>query len=296
MLRPFLMAFLAYALWGCFPLYFNLLTSIAPTEVLVHRIIWACVFTIFLLAVTGRIQGLYKVLQSKRAAGSMFLASILIALNWLIFIWAVGQHRVLETSLGYFMTPLVSLMLGRFFLKENINRIQWLSASLAVLAIGLELFTLGKLPWVSLSLAMSFGLYGLIRKRQTVDSLTGLSAETLMLLPAALIYIWWLPDTPSFSDYSIPVLLLLAGSGVLTAIPLLLFASAARKLDLVVVGFIMYINPSLQFLIAVSVFGEAVTMARMITFALIWAALGLFMYGVWRQHRQRLVINQAEAI
>ncbi|ODC04112.1 permease [Terasakiispira papahanaumokuakeensis] len=276
-------------MWGCFPLFFHLLENVSAWEVLVQRIIWALIFMLAILAFTGRLRTFLNHLRSPRTLFWMTLSSLLIAMNWLVFIWGVSQHHVLETSLGYFITPLLSLLLGRIVLGERMHPLQAVAGGIATLAVLFELWELGRLPWISLSLATTFALYGLVRKQQPIEALNGLTLETLVLTPIAIAWILWqmMNGHPLAFGQSPWISSLLIASGTLTAIPLLLFAAATRRLDLNVVGFIMYLNPTLQFLFAVFVFEESYPPQRLITFALIWLAMGFFMAGLWRAHRQR---------
>lgn len=276
-------------MWGCFPLFFHLLENVSAWEVLVQRIIWALVFMLAILAFTGRLRAFLNHLKSPRTLFWMTLSSLLIAMNWLVFIWGVSQHHVLETSLGYFITPLLSLLLGRIVLGERMHPLQAVAGGIAALAVLLELWELGRLPWISLSLATTFALYGLVRKQQPIEALNGLTLETLVLTPIAIAWILWqmINGHPLAFGQSPWISSLLIASGTLTAIPLLLFAAATRRLDLNVVGFIMYLNPTLQFLFAVFVFEESYPPQRLITFALIWLAMFFFMAGLWRAHKQR---------
>lgn len=279
----------AYSMWGCFPLFFHLLEEVSAWEVLAQRIIWALVLMIAILGLTGRLRVFLGHLKSPRTLFWMTLSSLLIAANWLVFIWAVSQHHVLETSLGYFITPLLSLLLGRIVLGEKMHPLQAVAGAIAAFAVVFELWELGRLPWISLSLATTFALYGLVRKQQPIEALNGLTLETLVLTPLALAWILWqvVHHHPLAFGQGAWINSLLIASGTLTAIPLLLFAAATRRLDLNVVGFIMYLNPTLQFLFAVFVFEESYPPQRLITFALIWLAMGFFMAGLWRTHRQR---------
>ncbi|MFC3851786.1 EamA family transporter RarD [Salinispirillum marinum] len=288
-MRGLVLAFSAYFLWGSFPLFFSLLSHVSPMEVLVQRIIWAFVATLLVILIMRRWSSYMTLLHNRRAMGWLLLSGVLIGLNWLVFIWAVNVGRVLESSLGYFMTPLVSLLLGRVLLKESMNRFQAVAGALAAIAVLFELIALGRLPWVSLALAGSFGFYGLVRKQQPVDSLQGLNIEALVLLPVALVWWLWQVDVGGVISFGgdLRTSLLLAASGVVTAVPLLLFAAAARRLDLTVVGFIMYINPTLQFLTAVFILNEEYPPQRLITFAIIWVAMVIFMLGLWRSARQK---------
>lgn len=293
-MRGLILAFSAYFVWGSFPLFFSLLNHVAPMEVLVQRIIWAFVITFLVIYLLRRHASYGQLLRNRRAMAWLLLSGVLIGINWLVFIWAVNVGRVLETSLGYFLTPLVSLMLGRLLLKETMNRWQAVAGALAAVAVLFEVVALGQLPWVSLVLAGSFGFYGLVRKQQPVDSLQGLNVEALVLLPVAVIWLLWQFSTGGAVQFgSDPsTTMLLAASGVVTAVPLLLFAAAARQLDLTVVGFIMYINPTLQFLTAVFIFNEPYPPLRLVTFAIIWLAMAIFMWGLWRSARQKRLLKQ----
>lgn len=286
-----LLAILAYATWGCFPLFFTLLADVAAIEVLVSRIIGSLIATLLVIFLLQKQAELWRVLHDRKRLISLFFSSIFIAINWLIFIWAVQDNRVMETSLGYYMTPLVSLFLSRFFMKETFHPLQAIAGWLAGIAVVWEIFFLGHWPWVALGLAMSFGIYGLLRKTCKVDALTGLTVETLMLCPFALLWIVWqvvgLDRTLAFGQEMHTTLLLMA-SGVLTAIPLLLFAGAMQRLNLSIVGFIMYINPTLQFLIAVFVLDEVFMQQRYVTFGLIWIALVVFVWGAYRLNAKTL--------
>lgn len=286
-MRGLLLAIGAYGLWGCFPLFFSLLADISAFEVLAHRIVWAYLFTGIVILGLGRRKQLAALIANRRALYWLSLSAVLISLNWLVFIWAVSAGRVLESSLGYFITPLVSLLFGRLLLKESMNRWQIIAGLIAAIAVLFELLAIGRLPWVSLVLACSFGLYGLVRKMQPVDSLNGLQVETMVVAPVALLYLFWLWSSGQFmfvQSWSNATLLIL--SGALTAVPLLLFAAAARQLDLIVVGFIMYLNPTLQFLSAVFILDEVYPLQRLLTFILIWVAMFFFMIGIWQTRRR----------
>lgn len=291
-----LMALGAYLLWGCFPLFFNLLAHVAPMEVLANRVVWSMLATLLLILALGQRQRLVSLLKNAPLMKWLLLTSLLISANWLIFIWAVAEHRVMEASLGYYMTPLVSLLLATLLLKESLHPLQAIAGLLAAIAVLWELYSLGSLPWISLSLAITFGFYGLVRKRYPVDGLSGLTAETLILLPIALVWlIWQFASTNHHLQFGeeLETTLLLITSGVVTAIPLVLFAAAAKRLDLSVVGFIMYINPTLQFLIAVLIFKEEFPPQRLITFVIIWSALVLFMWGMWQSRQKQSQLTES---
>ncbi len=288
-MQGLVMALAAYLLWGCFPLFFNLLSHVSSTEVLANRIIWSLVSTLFVILLLRKRETLMALMRNPELMKWLALTSVLISANWLIFIWSVAQHRVMEASLGYYMTPLVSLLLARILLKESLHPLQAVAGGLAALAVAWEVYSLGSLPWISLALAMTFGFYGLVRKRYPVDGLSGLTIETMLIFPIALSWLLWQYWSTSHQlmfGGDLSTTLLLMASGVVTAVPLLLFASAAKRLDLSVVGFIMYINPTMQFIIAVFIFQEDFPPQRLVTFIIIWTALILFMWGMWQSRQQ----------
>jgi chloramphenicol-sensitive protein RarD len=288
------LAVLAYSIWGIFPLFFSYLNHVSPVEVLSHRIIWSLVATFSLALVLGRGRLLRKALLQKTTLIWLGVSSLLIAVNWLVYIWAVGQHRVLEASLGYFIMPVVSLLMGRLILKEALHPLQAWAGVVAAIAVLWELWSFGALPWVGVVLAFAFAFYGLVRKVHPIDGLNGLTIETLWLLPFALGFVGWQTLTQQSDmgfglDQSTTVLLIC--SGFLTALPLVLFAMATRRINLSIVGFIMYINPTIQFLIGVYVLNEHFPQERLVTFILVWLALLLFVAGLWRQLRQNKAIT-----
>lgn len=284
-----LFGFMAYGMWGVFPLFFHQLRMIPASEVLMHRIIWSFVFVLGILLVMGWSQRLLQALANPILRRGLIFSSLLVSFNWLVFIWAVSNGRVLESSLGYFLTPLVSVFLAHVFLKEAISRAQLVAILLAACGVIWLLIRLGYLPWVSLALAISFGLYGLMRKQLNVDSLTGLTLETAVLLPLALLF--WihlgLQGQSHFYVNGWRDSLLLMASGMVTALPLLLFASATKRLSLTVVGFMMYINPSLQFLLALFVLNEPFNVDQLIGFCFIWLALIIFTIGSISLHKHQ---------
>lgn len=289
------LAVLAYSIWGIFPLFFSYLNHVSPVEVLSHRIIWSLVATLSLGLILQRGRLLTKALQDKKTLIWLGVSSLLIAVNWLVYIWAVGQHRVLEASLGYFIMPVVSLLMGRLLLKEPLHPLQAWAGVLAFIAVLWELWSFGTLPWVGVVLAFAFGFYGLVRKVHPIDGLNGLTIETLWLLPFAVGFIvWQITSADSQMGFGLndETTLLLIFSGFLTALPLVLFAMATRRINLSIVGFIMYINPTIQFLIGVFVLHEHFPDERLITFILVWLALLLFVAGLWQMQRQK----QAEAL
>jgi len=290
------LAIAAYMIWGFFPLFFHQLNAVLPTEILAHRVVWALVFTLATLLLLGQAKRFKELLIQPRALGWLALSGLLISSNWLVFIWAVGEQRVLEASLGYFISPLISLLMGWLLLKEKQHPLQLTAGFLAAIAIAWELISLGQLPWIPLFLALTVGFYGLIRKRQPVDSLQGLTIETLWMLPFALGWLVWMQiaNYPVVFSNDLKLSWLLVASGLMTAAPLLLFAAATRRLDLSIVGFIMYINPIMQFITAVWILGESYPPQRLVTFILIWIAMVLFMWGIWRARRANVYLKTTD--
>ncbi|WP_290700730.1 EamA family transporter RarD [Amphritea sp.] len=283
--RGILFALSAYGMWGLFPIYFKSVASVSPFEVLSHRIIWSVVFLTLFIIISGRWQELIHNFRQKRLIASLTVSAILVSLNWLVFIWAVGQGRILETSLGYFINPLISLLLGMIFLGERLRKAQWIAILLAVAGVGYQLVLVGSLPWVALFLACSFGFYGLLRKRIVVDPFSGLLIETLLLSPFALLYLFWLnqQNQLAFLSESIEISLLLVAAGIITSLPLICFAVGARRLTLTLNGLLQYTAPSIAFILAVVVYHEPLDSNRLVTFALIWSGLILFTAeGIWR--------------
>lgn len=282
----------AYAMWGCFPLFFSLFDGVPAFEVLIQRIVWSCAFLIVVVTLMGRWTALRRSFRSLRELASglgwSLGCALLIALNWGLYIYAVETHHVLQASLGYFMTPLVNVALGMLVLRERLGRWQMLAIGLALGAVLLQLVMLGKLPWISLVLAMTFGTYGLLRKRVSLDALSALLVETSLLLPLSLAALAWLTwhGQSHFGETSKTTVLMIV-SGVVTTLPLLAFAGAARRLTLSTVGFLMYLNPTLQFLLALWVFDETISWPQLFTFVLIWIGLGFYSVETWRQHRKR---------
>ena len=280
---------IAYGIWGFFPFFFRALSHVPPMDVLSHRALWACVFVAVLLTLRGEWP---KVLAVTRHAGQLrrlAIAALLVSSNWLVFLWAVANQQIVASSLGYFLTPLVNVLLGMVVLKEKLNRKEWLAVALALLAVVNELLAVGGVPWVSLILAATFGCYGLVRKQVPVDALPGLWLETLMMLPLCGLYALWQAQHGHlvFAGHDALTATWLVGAGILTALPLMAFAAATQRLDLAMLGMLMYINPTMQFATAVWFFDEPMQTARLVTFALIW--LGLFVYSgsAWEKYRQR---------
>ncbi|WP_447926124.1 EamA family transporter RarD [Vreelandella sp. EE27] len=273
----------AYVLWGCFPLYFALFEGVPAPEVLIHRILWSCIFLVGVITLLKRWAPVVSALKAPRRLGRVLVCAVLIGINWGLYIYAVESRQVLQASLGYFLTPLVNVALGVLVLREVMARLQVVAVGLASIAILIQFFMLGELPWISLMLALSFGSYGLFRKQVPLDGLSGLFVETLVLLPLALLALTWLSlqgESHFLADAPLSVLLMTCG--IATTLPLLAFAGAARRLRLSTLGFLMYINPSIQFLIALTIFNEPLGTIQLITFVIIWLGLALYSYSSWQ--------------
>ncbi|MET0102925.1 MAG: EamA family transporter RarD [Sedimenticola sp.] len=265
----------AYLLWGFSPLFYRLLGEASALEVLAHRAIWSLLFTLVLVIFAGNIQALVRILANRRLMAILLASSILVSVNWLVFIWAVNNEKALEASMGYFIMPIVMVLLGRVVLTEHLSKLQLASVLLTFLGVLNLLVALGQLPWVALTLAISFGCYGLVRKMAPVDSLLGLTVECLLLTPIALLYLFYLHSEGGivFGTLGLGFDLLLASSALMTALPLLLFTA----------GMLSYINPSIQFLLAVLLFREPFTTTHLVTFSLIWLGLGIFSHDARKQ-------------
>jgi chloramphenicol-sensitive protein RarD len=265
-------------IWGLTPIYFKLLRQVPATEIIAHRVLWSVIFLLGGLLLRRKIASSWRALTAPGNFGWLLLTAVLISANWLLFVWAVNAGRVLDTSLGYFMMPLMYVLMGWLLLREKLRRWQWLAVALAALGVALRVAESGGLPWISLFLAVSFGAYGLVRKRLPIDAVSGLFAETLVTFPLALGFLLFLATQGQghFGTDGVWVSVLLAAAGPITAVPLVLFAVGARRLRLVTLGFIQYIAPSLTFLLAVFVYGEPFNATQAVAFALIWLALLIF--------------------
>lgn len=276
---------LANLIWGFFPVYFKALAGVLPLQVVCHRIIWSVFFLLLIICLRGQLGMIRDTLHDRHATVLLLTSALMIATNWLVFVFSVERAQIIQSSLGYFITPFVSVLLGYLFLKEQLSRLQLVSLLLA--AVGVLLLTLqyGRLPWIAVVLAITFGSYGLLRKIVTVDSLTGLTVETLLLGPAALGYLvmasWH--GTGAFPAAGLQTNSLLVLAGVVTAVPLLLYASAARRLRLATVGFLQYITPTFHFLLAVLLYKEPFTQSHLVSFLLIWSGLCCYSYDAYRR-------------
>jgi chloramphenicol-sensitive protein RarD len=275
----------AYALWGLVPIFFKQLAGVPALEIIAHRVVWSLLLVGGLLLLRGQLAPVWRHARNPRTLLRAAIAAALVMTNWLVFVWAVNVDRILETSLGYFITPLVSIVLAVVVLQERLRPRQWAAVALALIGVALEGWRMGGLPWVSLVLAATFGSYGLLRKQLPVDAAGGLFLETACAAPFALAYLLWLGSSGNFGQTTATDTLLIA-SGPVTAIPLLLFAIGARRLPLATMGFLQYVAPSLSFLVAIVYYSEPMNLARLFAFAAIWAGLALYSADLLLQRRR----------
>ena len=271
-------ALAAYFMWGIAPAYFKLIQQVSADEILTHRIIWSFFFMLALITLGRNWPKVRAACQNRKRLLLLAVTALLIGGNWLLFIWAVNNHHMLEASLGYFINPLVNVLLGMLFLGERFRRMQWVAVALAFTGVLVQLWQFGSLPIIGLGLAFSFAFYGLLRKKIAIDAQTGMLIETLWLLPVAAAYLFLFADSPtshlSANPWSLNLLLVAAGS--VTTLTLLCFTAAATRLRLSTLGFFQYLGPTLMFLLAVTFYGETVGQDKLVTFGFIWAALILF--------------------
>ena len=289
--------FTAYALWGLFPLYFALLDAVPPIEVVAYRIWWSFVLLAVIITVIRAWRPLLALARNPRVLLPLAAGAVLLAINWGVYVYAVSTDQVVEASLGYFINPLVSVALGVIVLRETLRRAQWVALALAVLAVLVMSILMGTPPWISPILAFSFGLYGLTKKRVDIESVQSLTIETAVLAPIALafIVIGEVDGTASLGRDGLGLTVLLVLLGPVTAIPLLLFGAAARRMPLSTVGALQYSTPILQFILGITVFGEVMSTGRWIGFALVWVALVIFTVDALRQARRMRSPDPASA-
>lgn len=288
MTAGYLYALLAYFLWGLFPVYWKQLENIPATQLIGHRIVWSFVFMVLLLAGLGQLHRLRPLLRDKGVVRTYALAGLLLAGNWLTYVWAVTHGYIVEASLGYFINPLFSVLLGLVVLRERLRPWQWAAIGLAALGVGYLTLIYGRLPWIALVLTATFGLYGLVTKTAPLDALDGLTLETgLVFLPAAGFLLWQEGQGHgAFGHAGFNATLLMLGSGVVTAVPLLFFGLAVRRIPLSVVGILQYLAPTLQFLLGVLVYHESFSQTHLVGYSLVWLALAIFWVEGYLQRRQ----------
>ncbi len=286
----------AYLLWGVFPLYFPLLGPAVPVEILAHRISWSLLVMALVVLAVKRQAGVRAVLADRRRFATLAAAATFLALNWGVYIYGVTSEQVVETSLGYFITPLLTVLLGVMVLRERLRPAQWAALSLAAVAVLVLAIENGRPPWIALTLAFSFGTYGLLKKTARVGAVEGLAVETAVLAPVALAYLTWLGLTggSTFASHGPDHAVLLALTGVITAVPLLLFGAAASRVPLTTLGILQYLAPTVQFLIGVVVLGEPMGMAKLLGFGLVWLALLAFSADLisYRRRTSRVLVSE----
>lgn len=280
----------AYVLWGILPVYWKALELVSPFEILSSRFMWSCVF-VFLLIIFQKKWPLFtkevkQVFSNVKTGAAMVAAGITISFNWGTFIWAVNNGHIVETSMGYYINPLVSILFAVVFLRERLDKMQLAAITCAFIGVASMVYSFGKIPWVSLTLAFTFALYGLLKKILPVSALTSIMLETLLITPLALVYEYslWQQGVSFYASENLRVIMMLTGAGVVTAIPLLLFTAGARLLPLKIIGFLQYISPTLTLLIGVFVYNESFTASHLLAFGWIWAALLLFIVSQLRSN------------
>jgi chloramphenicol-sensitive protein RarD len=280
----------AFLIWGLLPLYLKALQSVPVLQITAHRLVWGCAFAFAWLAVRREVGAVWAALSEPNTRWRLCASAALISVNWITYVWGIASNRVVETSLGYFINPLVNVVLGVVVLRERLNVAQWGAVAIAAAGVSYLAWSAGHPPWISLTLAFSFALYGLVRKVVRVDALAGFASETLLLVPIGLGYLVWceFAGTGFAGQAGIDMNLLLMIGGPVTAIPLVLFAYGARRIPYSTVGLLQYIGPSIQLLLAVMVFREPFAGPRVVGFVMIWTALALYAFdGVWRSRKTR---------
>ena len=281
-----LLAASAFILWGLFPLYFKLISHISALEILSNRIIWAAIGLFFLLFIVKRWHDVLAIIRNPKQIMYLMFSTLLIVTNWGVYIWSVNSNNIIEASLGYYINPLFNILLGYFLLKEKLRSLQWFAVCLAAIGVSIQLVTYGEVPWIAFTLAISFGLYGFVHKKINVGSVPSLFIETIILLPIAIIFLSFLASKntgPVLWSVNDGLLLMIAGP--VTIIPLLLFTGAAKRINYSTLGFLQYISPSLLFLLALFLYDEPFSFAKLITFIFIWFALLLLTIDMLKDQR-----------
>lgn len=278
----------AYAMWGFFPIYWKLLSQVPALQLLGHRISWSFLLLLAFIFITRQWREFRSVAFQPKTPGIYAVAGVLLSLNWLIYVWGVNAGFIVETSLGYFINPLLSVLFGVFFLREKLRPIQWLPVIIAAIGVTYLTITYGRPPWIALSLAVTFGLYGLVKKLSPLGSVFGLTLETGIVFPVALVYLVFVEfqHTAGFLHDGLSIDLLLIGAGVVTTIPLLMFASAAKEIPLNMIGVLQYFAPTIQFLIGIFIYREPFDSTRFVGFAIVWLALIIFWVENVLAHRR----------
>lgn len=279
----------AYTLWGLAPLYFKQIDFIPATEILIHRIVWSFILLLLVLLALKQSAKVLAVFRQPKTLFWLLVSALLLGGNWGLFIWAVNSNHMLDASLGYYINPLLNVLLGMLFLGERLRKLQWAAVAFACSGVLIQLMTFGSLPWIALTLAGSFAIYGLMRKKLAVDAITGLFFESLLLLPIALWYWLQYADSPAVNllQNSWQLNSYLIAASLVTTVPLLCFIAGARRLQLSTMGFFQYIGPSLMFVFGVWLYHEPLASERLVTFGLIWFALFLYTADAWQFSRRR---------
>ena len=278
-LAGWLVGLFAFIWWGLAPIYFKSVDHVSALEILAHRIAWSIPVTLLLMLVIRKKIRLFEILKDPKLFLSLLLSSILISVNWLIFTWAVTNEQILATSLGYFINPIMSIVMGVILLGERLGKLQWMAVGFAIIGVANQVINYGEVPWIALSLATSFAIYGFIKKQLQVDSINGFLVETAIVLPAAIVYIVWVGVNGSalFLATNDSTSLLLAASGIITAVPLILFSMSAKIIPLSGLGFLQFIAPSITFVLATQVYHEPLNFEQLMSFVFIWIGLGLYL-------------------
>ncbi|WP_373741169.1 EamA family transporter RarD [Neisseria sp.] len=285
--KGLLYALSCYLIWGLFPIYWYPLnhSAMPAMQIMAHRVLWSAVFALILVCRFRQLPALFSVFRTPKLLAAFACTSLLIGTNWLVYVWSVTNNHVLDASLGYFINPMFNIFLGATILKERLGRTQWLAVALALTGIVWLAVPAGQIPWIALILAFSFGMYGLIRKLVPTDTLTGMTVETLILLPAALAYLTWcaVDGQTVFGGLNTLQTAVLLGSGAATTLTLMLFTAAAKHISLSLVGILQYISPSIQLLCGLLLFGEQLNGNRLIGYMWVWLGVAVFLWDAWRR-------------
>lgn len=287
--RGYILGLSAYTIWGLFPIYFKAIAAVPAIEIIIHRVLWSALFGSIVLMFWKHPGWWRELRDNPKRLAVLALSGSLIAANWIVYVWAVNNGRMVEASLGYYINPLVNVLLGMVLLGERLRRLQWLAVSFAAAGVAQQVWQVGNLPWVSLVLPLTFGFYGLIRKKAPVAALPGLVVETWMLVPLALIWLALNPGALSAQAefWTTSQAIWLAAAGPVTLIPLVCFNAAARHLPYTTLGFLQYLAPTLVLLLAVLLYDEHMNASTIVTFACIWAGLAIYSIDAWLSLRRR---------
>ena len=281
-------ALLAYTMWGIAPLFFKQMQFMPSLEILAHRVIWSALLLVVIIGIRNNLHKVKAIVKNPRQISILMVSACLLGFNWWLFIWSINNDHILDASLGYYINPLLNIALGMVFLKERLSKLQYAAVVLAITGVAIQIITFGSFPYIAISLAVSFAIYGLIRKTVSVDAMPGLLIESLVMIVPAFVY-WFVfanSSATNLFENSLAVNALIIGAGVVTTGPLLCFVEAARRLNYSTLGFFQYIGPSLMFLLAVFVYGEEFGQDRWVTFGFIWAALVVYSYASYRNSRK----------